>query len=141
MCNRGGPAVRYNMYLYTRAAKTLLSLFVSCTCKCRRFIFCFLSSFFSLQTGIYVIIYNIVYNVYIHNIYIGGYIIIHESFRVPELISCCRQTHTAAVERPVIIKHADRVHWLKRGNTNQPPASPPGLPLSATLPSVCMQTK
>lgn len=35
--------------------------------------------------------------------------IIHKSFRVPELISCCTAA-AAAVERPVIIKHADRVH-------------------------------
>jgi len=36
----------------------------------------------------------------------------------------CTAAAAAVVERPVIIKHADRVHWLKRGNTNQPPARP-----------------
>jgi hypothetical protein len=45
-----------------------------------------------------------------------------------------RAREATAVERPVIIKHADRVHWLKRGNTNQPPAAPPIHPFASPCP-------
>jgi len=95
--------------------------------------------FFSLRTGMCaIIIISYVYNtqrthiilctMYLYNIiYIRTGYIIHESFRVPELISCYTAA-AAAAERPVIIKHADRVHWLKRGNTNQPPAALPAHP-------------